>query len=332
MVKLWWWMTSKLQQWKWSLSYSVCSILISLKLNCVSNLMFLETIGGSCDNGNARMSWWQATQSRWQFWSGSAFAGNNSRLRAKLITRYFQITGPHMKGDIKIMAIYISALYQGNADVILYTFGAVLVHHSHDHHQSDRCLEIFSWGRTVSIGASQETRHLCVNASVYVETLSDWIWKQFSSSLDWLLLTEQSSSLFDDHRLQNIQCPMYISSKSLAHYVATPRYCLWAFVMWVATSLPIIVLGRLHKVRIPPIFALIFISNYSSMLTNRFIFISKHSVIKAFDLTLNCVFSSLAGVKYGRYGDGDQKPNTPNHIPHWSEPIAANMTANLHSQ
>ena len=92
--------------------------LISLKkVNCVSNLMFLETLGGSCDNGNARISWWQATQSRWQFWSGSAFAGNNSRLRAKLITRYFQITGPHMKGDIKIMAIYICALYQGNADV-----------------------------------------------------------------------------------------------------------------------------------------------------------------------------------------------------------------------
>ena len=31
--------------------------LISLKVNCVSNLMFLETIGGSCDNGNARISW-----------------------------------------------------------------------------------------------------------------------------------------------------------------------------------------------------------------------------------------------------------------------------------
>ena len=146
------------------------------------------------------------------------------------------------------MAIYIGPLSR-QCWCLLYTFGAVLVHHYHDHHQSDRCLEIFSWGQTVSIGASQETRHLCVNASVYVETLSDWIWKQFSSSLDWLLLTEQSSSLFDDHRLQNIQCPMYISSKSLAHYVATPRYCLWAFVMWVATSLPIIVLGRLHKVR-----------------------------------------------------------------------------------
>ena len=31
--------------------------LISLKVNCVSNLMFLETLGGSCDNGNARISW-----------------------------------------------------------------------------------------------------------------------------------------------------------------------------------------------------------------------------------------------------------------------------------
>ena len=98
------------------------------------------------------------------------------------------------------MAIYIGPLSR-QCWCSLYTFAAVLVHHSHDHHQCDRCLEIFSWGQTVSIGASQETRHLCVNASVYVETLSDWIWKQFSSSLDWLPLTEQSSSRFDDHSI-----------------------------------------------------------------------------------------------------------------------------------
>ena len=93
-----------------------------------------------------------------------------------------------------------------------------------------------------------ETEHLCVNASVYVETLSNVKHSETLSNVDLeaifkLLLTHPSSSSLSSDD---------ISTKSLSHSVEIARnnlqcgdVCHPGHVD--ATSLAIIVLGRVHK-------------------------------------------------------------------------------------
>lgn len=206
-------------------------------------------------------------------------------------------------------------------------------HLCHDHHQYDCRLGIFSWGRTVSIGPWVETEHLCVNASVYVETLSEWIWKQFSGSSERLRLTSQlpssSSSSSDDCKLIFLENLWHILWRLLDLI-----YCGGAFVIWGTTSPAIIVLGWLHKFL--PIFSLVNShqkQNLDKFFITQFTFSRWNFRYETWLDSAMCIFIHIAGVKCGRYKSGQhQKPNTANHIPHWSQPIAANMTANLHSQ
>ena len=133
----------------------------------------------------------------------------------------------------------------------------------HNHHQYDCCLGIFSWGGTVSIGPSMETEHLCANASVYVETLSEWIWKQFSGSSERLRLTSQSPSSSPSWSPSSSSSSSFDYCKLI--FLANLWHILWrlldliycggAFVIWGTTSPAIIVLGWLHKFL--PIFSIV---------------------------------------------------------------------------